>query len=262
MKRELNPFAEHRPEVPLSHPPLIHVICQVRFPVIASMNNESFIAPFQEAIRQIYPHLDAEILHGFAVSDQGVAKVENELIWRLSDRKKEWIVSLSSSFLSLETTTYTSRADLLQRMDVLLTALIEQIKPESVERLGLRYIDRLEGEVLNQIDKFIHTDFLGISNPVLRQQSQHMLSECLMKIDAQDNWLRARWGFLPPQAMIEPNVPATQQPSWILDIDTFSTPKLSLGKQSILQCLQELATYSYTFFRWAVTEDFLNHYKG
>ena len=37
------------PEVPLANAPLIRVIAQVRFPLIASVENRSFVAPFQEA---------------------------------------------------------------------------------------------------------------------------------------------------------------------------------------------------------------------
>jgi hypothetical protein len=38
-------------EVPLTDPPLVRVIAQVRFPLIASVEKREFIAPFQEAFR-------------------------------------------------------------------------------------------------------------------------------------------------------------------------------------------------------------------
>ena len=43
------------PEVPLADSPLVRVIAQVRFPLIASVEKRDFIAPFQEAIRKNCP---------------------------------------------------------------------------------------------------------------------------------------------------------------------------------------------------------------
>ena len=47
-------------EVPLENAPLVRVIAQVRYPLIASLENSSFIGPFQEAIRDDYPTLRPE----------------------------------------------------------------------------------------------------------------------------------------------------------------------------------------------------------
>ena len=47
-------------EVPLENAPLVRVIAQVRYPLIASVENRSFIGPFQEAIRDDYPTLRPE----------------------------------------------------------------------------------------------------------------------------------------------------------------------------------------------------------
>ncbi|MGD8207441.1 MAG: TIGR04255 family protein, partial [Thiohalocapsa sp.] len=47
-------------EVPLSDAPLVRVIAQVRFPLVASVEKGDFIAPFQEAIRAEYPVLRPE----------------------------------------------------------------------------------------------------------------------------------------------------------------------------------------------------------
>ena len=53
-----NPFAGPEPqEVYLPEAPLVKVLCQIRFPTIASIDKKEFIAPFQEAIRHNYPKL-------------------------------------------------------------------------------------------------------------------------------------------------------------------------------------------------------------
>ena len=47
-KTLMNPLVGSPPaEVPLTDPPLVRVIAQVRFPTILSVENAEFIAPFQ-----------------------------------------------------------------------------------------------------------------------------------------------------------------------------------------------------------------------
>ena len=51
-----DPFTDPPPvEVPLVNAPLVRVIAQLRFPLVAAIEQRDFIAPFQEAIRSSYP---------------------------------------------------------------------------------------------------------------------------------------------------------------------------------------------------------------
>lgn len=58
-------------EVPLNAPPIVRVIAQVRFPLIASIEKQEFIAQFQEAIRRDYPVLRQEQSRSLVLSSEG-----------------------------------------------------------------------------------------------------------------------------------------------------------------------------------------------
>lgn len=49
----------HKDEIPLSSPPLIEVVCQVRFPPILQIAKE-VPSEFQEGVRHRFPQLELE----------------------------------------------------------------------------------------------------------------------------------------------------------------------------------------------------------
>ena len=110
-------------EVPLANAPLVRVVAQLRFPTILKIEDPSAVAPFQEAIRQNYLMLQQERIRNTPIGPGGVAATAaSPVIWRFSGAAGEWRVSLSTGFLTLETVRYTSRSDLLDRLDSLLRA--------------------------------------------------------------------------------------------------------------------------------------------
>lgn len=92
--------------VPLSNAPLVRVLAQVRFTKVAKIGDENYIADFQEAIRQEYPHFHADKVRSveLIVNDGGIAHKEVEsIVWRFFDPQKTIRVSLNTDAISLET---------------------------------------------------------------------------------------------------------------------------------------------------------------
>lgn len=103
---------------------------------------------------------------------------------------------------------------------------------------------------------------LGISRTHLERNIRHAVNETFC--DTAEGGIIARWGTLPPHGTHDPNVmvPAAT-PSWFLDIDAFAAPgepNADMDVEAICQSAQALAKRSYAFFRWAVTERFLQVY--
>jgi len=72
-----------------------------------------------------------------------------------------------------------------------------------------------------------------------------------------------RWGSLPPGATVDPAaIEPTNQPSWILDLDMFSSGPTPFSVERAVQDAARFAERIYTVFRWAVTDDFLRRYGG
>ncbi len=244
------------PEVPLKNAPLVRVIAQLRFPEILAIEQRDFVAPFQETIRSAYPVLREEQAQGILLGPGGVATAKPQVAWRFSDVAGHWRVSLTPEFLALETTKYVSRSDFFDQLKSLAKALDEHIDPGQIDRLGVRYIDRITGNAVDNIANLIRPEVRGITGTIAATHTVHALSESMF--DLSDARVLARWGCLPPGATVDPAAiePATEK-SWILDLDMFSSAPMPFVVDHVVAEAQRYAERIYTIFRWAVTDKFL-----
>lgn len=248
-------------EVPLKDAPLVRVIAQVRFPEILAVEQRDFVAPFQEALRATYPVLRQEQTQGLLMSPAGIAPAKPHIAWRFGDVDGHWRVSLTAEFLALETTKYTSRADFFSRLRVVVEALDEHVGPKLIDRLGVRYIDRISGAPVDDIARLVRPEVRGISGTVAATHAAHALSESLFELPEAN--VLARWGRLPAGATVDPAaIEPAQEKSWILDLDMFSASSKPFAVDRVVAEAQRFAQRIYTIFRWAVTDDFLRLYGG
>ena len=264
MKGAENPFEVSPPkEIPLPNAPLVRVIAQVRFPLIISIGSREFVAPFQEQIRSQYPVLREEEIRGTVVGPMGMGQGPVEKIWRFCDVAGDWRASLGSGFLALETTKYGSRSDFLGRLEAVLSAFGSLAKPVVYDRLGIRYIDRIDGKAVDDISKLIRSEVSGISGSSAAKNARHTLSEALFAAPAEAADFLARWGHLPPNAMVDPAaIEPIAERSWLLDLDMFRAGQQPFKVDALVLDAKRFAERIYTFFRWAVTADFLRRYGG
>lgn len=259
-----NPLTANVPaEVPLPDAPLVRVIAQVRFPPILSLEKRELIAPFQEAIRGTYPVLRPEQAQGIRLGPQGVAPGPKQVAWRFSDVDGGWRVSVTPEFVAIETTSYTSRDDFLKRLRFVLDALAEHVAPALAQRVGVRYIDRVTGETLENIGNLVRQEVLGIVATPLSEHARHSLTETVFAVPDSNEQLLARWGLVPAGGTVDPNaIEPIDEPSWVLDIDMFSNQERSFIPEEIVATAQRYTERLYSVFRWAVTDEFLRRYGG
>lgn len=250
-------------EIPLDAAPLVRVIAQVRFPLIASVEKREFIALFQEAIRGEYPALRPEQNRALVVGPEGVVERSENRIWRFNDPDEAWRVTLAPEFLALETTAYTSREDFLSRLKAVLGALQEHVNPQVIDRLGVRYIDRISGADLVDLPRLVQPQVAGVLAGAMSEHAHQSVSENLFNLPEESGQLTARWGRLPPNTTIHPGaVEAIDEPSWLLDLDAFLVETRPFDPDSVAQQAKTFSERIYSFFRWAVTEEFLRRYGG
>ncbi len=257
----MNPLEAPPPaEIPLLRAPLVRVIAQVAFPQIAMINREDFIAPFQEAIRRTYPHLTREATASIVFP---LGSTQPETTWRFADAKEgwRWRVSLAPTFLALETTSYTSRADFLVRLREVLDALGAHIEPQPVSRLGVRYVDRIEGAGTDEIKTLVRPEMLGLLGTEMSRLSVQSIQENLFITE--QGHLVVRAGLVPPNATFDPSAIAPlPEPTWVLDLDMFDPEERPFDAAALVADVRRFAERVYTFFRWVVTDDFLRKYGG
>lgn len=262
MRAIVDPLVAPLPsEVPLKDAPLVRVIAQLRFPEILSVEQREFVAPFQEAIRSTYAVLRQEQTQGFLLSPGAIAPAKPQTAWRFSDTAGHWRVSLTPDFLALETTRYVSREDFFGRLAWLAAALNEHLEPSQLDRLGVRYIDRITGDAVDDLAKLVRPEVRGITGTGAAAHVLHALSESMFELP--DARVLARWGVLPAGATVDPAAiePAMER-SWLLDLDMFSKAPMAFDVERVVAEAQRYAERIYTIFRWAVTDAFLVRYGG
>src|ERR1039457_1469794 len=262
MRAILNPLVAPPPsEVPLPNAPLVRVIARIGFPAIVSIGKVEFIAPFQEAIRSAYPVLRPEQTVVFAVG--GVGNVPPQTTWRFSDVEGAWRVSLASNFVAVETTKYVSRANFVERLDLVISALAKHINPQLMDRIGVRYIDRVRGEALRDLTKYVHPEVIGVLATEVAHHVQHSMTESLFVVPNGKTQMLARWGQMPADATVDPAaIEPIDEPSWILDLDMFCPEARPFSKALVINEYRAYSERIYTLFRWAVTDEFLKHCGG
>ena len=262
MSQANNPLLGAIPaEVPLVNAPLVRVIAQVRFSEVMLVEDRPFIAPFQEALRGAYPVLQQEQAAGLHLGPQGLMPAMRQTVWRFGDETGAWRVSLSTMFIALETTTYTSRGDFLHRLRFVIEALQAHIKPNLVERLGIRYIDRLVGNDLSALGALVRPELLGLMTTVVAGHAQHALTDMLF--DLPSGQLRLRSGILPANAVIDQAaIEPVADRSWVLDLDMSNTTRTKFRVDELMAEAEAFASRIYGVFRWAVTDSFLTRYGG
>lgn len=261
------PFGDPVTEIPLPEAPLIAVLAQVRFPPITSIAREEFIGPFQELIRHEFPVLRQEREMSVVLTPDGVkASSDSSPVWRFLDRAEDpdWKLSLAPSFIALDTSEYVSRKDFVGRLRSVLDALAETIGPASCDRVGVRYVDRVElDEADTDLSTLVRPEVLGANavEPGGGAELVHSLSDSEYRLN--EATLRARWGRIPPDTGLDPlHGEAVESPSWILDLDMYSTGLGDFDADRLAGMAETFAECIYRVFRWAVLPDLLRRYGG
>lgn len=263
---EGNPLIASPPqEVPLNEAPLVRVIAQVRFPTILSIGESHFVAGFQEEIRAQYPILQPEQARNIVIDAQGLESTST-MIWRFIDKTEKWRISLTSNFVAIETTDYLSRTDFLKRLREILIATNAHIKPQVIERMGLRYIARLVDEDVQQLTKLVRKEVSGVLSSDIAMYAEQSISDSFFTLPDQSGQIHSRWGQLPPNLTIDPTaIEPIDKSSWILDLDMFTLPFSEIRAFEVEKIMDDAGCFAerlYTFFRWAVTPDFLRRFGG
>lgn len=261
------PFGDDEiPEIRLSRDPLLRVLAQLRFPPLVVLNKssiESTLVPVLHDLAGDYPISQEGHEVQVEIGPEGIKQTPGGSLITVENAKKTWKVTIGTSFLSIETSRYESREDFVARLGVVLKALLTHVPIPYFERIGFRYTNRIEESTyLLSIEKLVQPALLGGYAPSTSGsvKMQHSLSETVY--DLGDRMLGARWGFLPPGGSIDPSLPVAKGASWIFDLDAYSQVVFDPEPISSVQDrVSEMAVTAYRYFRWGVTDDFIQTFR-
>lgn len=254
-------------EVRLYHAPLAKVLMQVQYSRTPELLTDGAEALIAEALarypvrrRQITAAPDV-VINGQQLQWPG--SVTSGVALSFSDPKSTWKVTVTQTAVALETTDYCTRDDFCARASEIFAAIASAALPPVVDRVGIRYIDRLTGDALEKVSTYVMPE-LGalvgrVESPLILN---HSITESQIEIDAGERML-VRSGLLPPDGAFDPALPAVPEQSWVLDMDVFTTQAgFAFDPDGLTQRLRRYAETAYAFFRFATSEAFQNAHRG
>lgn len=233
------------------------VICQLRFPEILSIGANVPVA-FQEAIRDEYPQYSAqqETPAPRLTGTPGNFKVENQpstVNYHFVSEDGVWRVNLTSKFISLACTRYTSWEEFARKLDKPLAAFIKVYKPAYFERVGLRYLNFFSRGSLGlqnvPFSELINPIYLGplADEEVSEVQSGRCTVEAELNLKA-----GCRIKIHAGPGMVKRGGQQDQELKFIFDQDLFLPGKVPVNMTT--GALNTLHSQAFSIFRGAITD--------
>jgi uncharacterized protein (TIGR04255 family) len=250
-------------EVQLSSAPLISVICQVRWPQFTAMSDgiAGIAVELGKSISAKYPLSNQHKEMQYQLSVQGLTQSLGEDIFEWISADDSWSVLLSQRYVAFQSKSYTNRQDFFNRMTEVLDILVAIVPIPVVERIGFRYTNRISEERdFHRLHELIEPQVLGASQLSGEVTLVHSLNEAVYTV--QDSQLRVRSAELPPGGTIDPAIAPVDARSWLLDIDASKDLRDQFNVASVSETGHRLSSIAYSYFRWAVKDEFITHFGG
>ena len=251
-------------EMHLDRAPLEKVLTQIvfsRHPVLNSDEGEERLAallPMYPIRRQI-PVMNLNLLQPLQQLNQGAS-----ISRTFEDSAQEWKVTVLDTSIALETNLYSDRDDFCRRIREILDAVSQVSSPPVVDRVGLRYIDRISEEAdLKRLREFVNPQMRVLLGSVEDPLGvEYSMSDTVLRI-SEDERMKIRSGLFPPNIGHDPVLPPLPVASWVLDVDVFTVSGgLSFVPQDLEAQVRIFAEHAYSFFRWATSDTFQTAFQS
>jgi uncharacterized protein (TIGR04255 family) len=261
-------------EINLKNTPLVKVLAQVKFSPILTIETGKDVPSFQDRLRKLYPFFWEKKIQNqeIHVGSNGLSFNSTETtIHQLADAdennpERNWTLSLGKDFITLETNQYISREDFLERFEIILKAVNDVFQPTLVTTIGMRYIDQLKDDGYKNVKNFVQPELVGIMSLIKESHLRGSVNETTAITD--EGLLTIRCGYLSENTTFDPAIllPIDKK-SLIIDIDlnnstAMMNTAIEFSPDTLINDLNNIAMRLYSIFRWAVTDDFIDFYKG
>lgn len=263
-RERLRPFTgDAEKKVRLRNAPLALVLCQVRWPNFSHLQGDmtEVVRTFGSALDG-YPVVSSIHEVAYTITPEGVTQAPGERIdqWRSIDGA--WHVSLSWRFASLYSTSYSSFPDFLTRLESVLGAIASEVRIPLVDRLGVRYVNRVEdARLVENLATYVRPEVLGYAGlPGVTGDAKLVSNANQARYIVGDAALQVRSGLVPPGETVDPAVPPLQQSSWVLDLDASAEKMVPFDVPAVLTEAGRLSDIAYDYFKYISTEGFLREF--
>jgi len=242
---------------PLRYPPLSEVVFEISFPRSFAVENR--IADYQEQVSKVYPnpgdefvlYLPPAVAFGKPPKSEGSGLTPvRTFVFQNSEASR--VVRVSVVHLSLLVSDYLHFEDYKVALMAALEPAIKIFQLSSLERVGLRYINKIPVPV--QPGELRYQDYIHAPidpSVFLPHQLSGFLTEVSLDLDSRKK-LTIRNGLLPRRA---------EQPTltYLLDLDCSSSESVSASGQELANLLNEYHEVIEGEFQRAMTDRYWNY---
>jgi uncharacterized protein (TIGR04255 family) len=254
--------------VPLERSPLVLSVAQIQFPAIMAIaTDDTFIAQFQERVRNFYPFLKVGHQAGFSLSGGGIQPQQlSTRFFQFTDSERLWTVTLATNAVSLEARRYTDIEEFVDRLSKILAAVKDIYSVSIRERAGLRYINEIrypDADTPSDWRPLIRNQLLGpLSDESISRNAVAMSQELVL--DIPDGNLAIRHGFFPQGNAVAP-IPGTDQPAgpfYLFDLDAYDESSKDMDEGTLEELFRSYNSVQYSLFRWGLEQRLFSYLKG
>lgn len=247
-------------DVRLTRSPLESVFAQITFPVQLDYENADVVAALQRNLQDDYPILRESQSVDVVVNSNEVSSTPRKF-WRFHAADHQRHISLGTTFLALDVANYKSRIEFVSDFEKLLRQLVEVGAPARIDRLGVRYVNRLSGADITPeaLARSIRSSALGALElaDVDGSKWEFVAGQAVAVLTSDDANLQARWGRCPADQGFAPGIRSVIEDSWLIDIDCFVADSRPFSVEESIGEIERYCKAAYSFFRWVVTDEFI-----
>lgn len=226
--------------------PLAEVIYQLRFPTILSINASEPVA-FQEKVKETFPFYQ-RLVNTNEININGVKQIfGKEINYEFVTQDRGTKINMTSSFIAISSVKYERWEFFRETVEKVRKAFEEVYQPQFYVRIGLRYKDVIDRQVLGLENKgwteLIQPHILGTINTNNQNSLKQWIVNCEFS-DIESN-VQTRQIFQLSQKV------GTNDLVVIFDCDYFLVD--TIQKEKIISFSNQLHEKSSTFIRSAIT---------
>ena len=258
-----------RPPLRLERNPLIIVLAQARISPVLKL--AEWIPDIQERLRgEGFPRFSAVQQSKLAVTPDGQIAGQGpwaESTYHFADRETTSAVVLSTQAVTLETTTYSTFEDFLALWERVAGPILDVLKPDIIERVGLRYVDLIQPRPGERLEDWLQPGLMGLHGlPITQVKSRYELRAASTVGQLVLIATRPESGFIPGELQPFPLSIAVRgdlEPFGylVLDLDHFSEASV-YDRGSVTEVLWSLHDLLDLAFRETVTEKALKAWRS
>jgi uncharacterized protein (TIGR04255 family) len=232
---------------------LTNVIFRIDFPKIQEFDSINPPTVLKERINGKFPVMEKVVTKSVQVEliDKiGTTKHEERFSWKFMDQNNKKIFLIDQEFISFECLDYENFDSFVKDVKLVLGNFMGLYPLDLVKRLGLRYINQINGEKGNPLDwsDLINQNLFSIPMNFITQSDSILRYMTNLEIEEEQYLLRFNFGLFNSEF---PNPLARKE--FVLDYDCYIEAEIEISE--IYQRVEECNKIIYSWFERSIEDE-------